>query len=102
MISHDSTKTIFFQNIKIKAEFKNLDDSQVLSSDFPDLRTSAASTTSMASITFTVSFRQKKITDPDSWIIPGTKVTNSGPFLRNGSSKIQFFTDFSTNSVGGC
>ena len=48
-----------------KAEFKNLDDSEVLSSDFPDLRTSAASmtstasTTSMASMTFTASFHQK-------------------------------------------
>ena len=35
-------------------------------------------------------------------MIPGTKMTNTGPFLWNGSSKIQFFTDFSTFSVGGC
>ena len=35
----------------------------------------------------------KKITDPDGWIIPGTKMTNNGPFLWNGSSKIQFFTN---------
>ena len=48
-----------------KAEFKNLDDSEVLSSDFPDLRTSAASVTStastasVASMTFTASFHQK-------------------------------------------
>ena len=33
---------------------------------------------------------------------PGTKITNTGDFLWNGSSKIQFFTDFSTFSVGGC
>jgi hypothetical protein len=26
----------------------------------------------------------KKITDPDDWIIPGTKITNNGPFLWNG------------------
>ena len=26
-------------------------------------------------------------------IISGTKMTNNGPFLLNGSSKIQFFTD---------
>ena len=35
----------------------------------------------------------KKFTDPDGWIIPGTKMTNNGPFLWNGSSKIQFFTN---------
>ena len=29
-------------------------------------------------------------------------MTNAGPFLWNGSSKIQFCTDFSTFSVGGC
>ena len=40
--------------------------------------------------------------DLDCWIIPGTKMTNTGPFLWNGSSKIQIFTDFSTFSVGGC
>ena len=34
----------------------------------------------------------KKFTDPDGWIICGTKMTNNGPFLWNGSSKIQFFT----------
>ena len=27
------------------------------------------------------------------WTIPGTKMTNTGPFLWNRSSKIQFFTD---------
>ena len=35
----------------------------------------------------------KKITDPDGWIIPGTKMTNTCPFLLNGSSKPQFFTN---------
>ena len=35
----------------------------------------------------------KKITDPDGWIIPGTKMTNNGSFLWNGSAKIQFFTN---------
>ena len=65
MIFHESTKSIFFSKHQNKAEFKNLDDSKVLSSDFPDLRTSAASmtstasTTSMASMTFTASFHQK-------------------------------------------
>ena len=65
MIFHDSTKTIFFSKHQSKAKFKKLDDFEVLSSDFPDLRnlavsgTSAASTTSMASMTFTASFHQK-------------------------------------------
>jgi hypothetical protein len=64
-IVHDSTKKIFFPKYQNKAEFKNLDDSKVLSSNFPDLRTSAASvtstasTTSVASMTFTASFHQK-------------------------------------------
>ena len=75
-----------------------MDDSEVLSSDFPGLRTSAASmtstasTTSMASMTSTASFHGKNA-DPDGWIIPGTKMTNNGSFLWNGSSKIQFFTN---------
>ena len=34
----------------------------------------------------------KELLEPDCWIIPGTKMTNTGPFLRNESSKIQFFT----------
>ena len=65
MIFHNSTRKIFFQNIKNKAEFKNLDDSEVLGSDFLVFRTSAASmtstasTTSMASMTSTASFHQK-------------------------------------------
>ena len=57
-------KKKMFSKHQNKAEFKNLDDSKVLSSDFPDLRTSAASMTStsstifMASMTFTASFHQ--------------------------------------------
>ena len=35
----------------------------------------------------------KELPDPDGWIIPGTKMTNTGPFLWNGSSKIQIFTN---------
>ena len=33
----------------------------------------------------------KKITDPNGSMILGTKMTNTGPFLLNGSSKIHFF-----------
>ena len=44
----------------------------------------------------------KELPDHDDWIVPGTKITNADPFLWNGSSKILFFTDFITFSVGGC
>ena len=33
----------------------------------------------------------KRIADPDDWIIPGTKITNNGPFLLNGSLKNPIF-----------
>ena len=35
----------------------------------------------------------KKLPSPDGWIVPGTKMTNSGPFSLNKSSKIQIFSD---------
>ena len=41
-ISHDSTKNVFSKHQE-KAKFNTLDDSEVLSSDFPGLKTSAAS-----------------------------------------------------------
>ena len=62
---HDSTPKNFFSKHENKAELKCLDDSEVLSSDFPGLNTSAASmtsvtsTASMASMTSTASFYQK-------------------------------------------
>jgi hypothetical protein len=60
MIFHDSTQKNFFSKHINKAEFKCLDDSEVLSSDFPGLKTSAAvtSTASMASMTSTASVYQ--------------------------------------------
>ena len=61
MIFHDSTKKIVFQNIKNKVVFKNLDDSGVLSSDFPGPRTSAASLTSSASATSLASTASKAL-----------------------------------------
>ena len=85
-----------FSKHQNKAEFKNLDDSEVPSCDFPDLRTSAvsmtstASTASTASMTSTASFHQKNA-DPDDWIIPGSKMTNNGPFLLNVSLKNPIF-----------
>ena len=35
----------------------------------------------------------KNFTDPDSWIIPGTQMTNTGHFLWNGSSEFHFVID---------
>jgi hypothetical protein len=58
-------KINIFSKHQNKAKFKNLDDFEVPSCDFPGLRTSAASmtstasTTSMASMTSTASFHQK-------------------------------------------
>ena len=87
MIFHDSNPKNFFSKHKNKAESKFLDDSEVLSSDFPGLNSSAASMTSVAStasMTSIASFHQKT-TDPDGLIIPGTKLTNTSPFLCYGS-----------------
>ena len=62
MIFHDSTQKKIFPKHKNNAEFKYQDDSEVLSSDFTGLKTSAASmtsvasTASMASMTSTASF----------------------------------------------
>ena len=64
VIFHDSINKLSFSKHQFKAEFKNLDDSEVLNSDFPGLKTSAASmtstalTTSVASMTSTASFHQ--------------------------------------------
>jgi hypothetical protein len=85
MIFHDST-IFFLSEHQNKAEYKNLHGSEVLSSDFPSLKTSAASiastasTTSVASMTFTASFHQK-YTAPDGWIPPGNQITNTGLFF---------------------
>ena len=58
MIFHDSTQKNFFSKHGNKAEFKCLNDSEVLSFDFPGLKTSAASMTSVAS---TASYNQKTL-----------------------------------------
>ena len=53
----------------------------------PDPRISAVSLTLLASATSLAStaskalFHKKKLPDPDGWIIPGTKMTNAGPFF---------------------
>ena len=58
VIFSDSTQILIFSKHPNKAEFNDMDDSEVVRSDFPGLRTSAASmtsTTSMASMTSTAS-----------------------------------------------
>ena len=68
MIFQGSMQIFFFSKHQNKAEFKKRDDSEVLKSDFPGLRTfatsmaSTASTTSVASMTSTASFHQKVYT----------------------------------------
>ena len=51
MVFHDSTQNFIFSKHQNKAENQNLDDSEVLISDFSGFRTSAASMTSSASAT---------------------------------------------------
>ena len=100
------TKIIFFSKHQNKAEFKNPHDSGVLSSDFSGLKTSATSLTSSLQPRWPLQpqkpYFTKELPDSDGWIILDTKMTNSCQFLWNSSSKIQFFTDFSTFSAGGC
>jgi hypothetical protein len=55
--------------------------------------TSAASETSMALTTLKTLSHQRKLPDLDDFIPPGTKMTNSGPFLLIGSLKIKIFID---------
>ena len=65
IIFHDSTPKTFFSKHENKVAFKCLDDSEVLSSDFLGINSSAASMTSVASaasmtsMTSTASFHQK-------------------------------------------
>ena len=55
MIFPNSTPIFFSLKHRSKTQFKNLDDTEVLSSDFPGLVTSATSATSMTSMASTAS-----------------------------------------------
>ena len=59
MTFHDSTQKNIFSKHKNKAEFKCLDDYDVLRGDFPGLKTSAASVTSVASTASMASMTSK-------------------------------------------
>ena len=75
-------------------EFKNLEVSEDLSSDFPGLRNLSSlidlsglcKFTGLNSLYSLIS--SKKPPDPDGLIIIGTKITMTGNFLWNGSPKI--------------
>ena len=97
MIFHDSTKTFFFQNIKIKLNSRTwmtLKSSVVIFQALEPLQPQWPQQPQQPRWPqwpqqphFT-----KELPEPDGWIIPGTKMTSTGPFLWDGSSKIQFFT----------
>ena len=85
MIFHDSSPKNFFSKHRNKAEFKCLDDSEVLNSNLSVLKTSAASITSVVS---TASMNlldslisSKKSTGHYGLIIPSTQMTKNSPFL---------------------
>ena len=86
VIFRDSIKIISFSKHQCKAEFKNLNDSEVLSGDFAGLKTSAASMTSKAS------FHQNNYS---SWWLdhPYQQKDQYQFFFEERSSNIQFFTD---------
>ena len=99
----------FLSKHQNKAEFKNLYGSEVLSSDFPGLKTSAASMASTASTASMASMQWplkphfiKKITPDDDWIPLATKSPILVFFGGMDHHKTQIFTDICTFSVGGC
>jgi hypothetical protein len=62
--------------------FKNLDDSEILSRDFSGLRTPAASIDlidlcNLDGLYTLQSYFTKELPNPDGWIIPGTKITDT-------------------------
>ena len=73
MIFHDSTPHKSFSKHQNEDEFKNLDDSEVLSSDFSGPRTSAASLSSSASATSLASTASKALfhqkTSCSKWLV---------------------------------
>ena len=98
MIFHDPTQKRFFQNIKIKLNsnaWMTLKSSVVI---FQALKPLQPQWPQWPQQHQWPQWPQqphfiKKYTDPDGLIIPSTQMTNTSPFLWNGSSKIQFFTD---------
>ena len=108
MIFHDSTKTSFFQNIKVKPNSRTwmtLKSSVVW---YPGLRTSATSmtstisTASVASMTSTASFQQNIYS---TWWFDHPYYPNDQYevlFCEMDHQKFNFLLIFNTLSVGGC
>ena len=98
MILHESNKSIFFQNIKIKLNSRTgmtLKSSEVV---FQALKPLQPQWPLQPQQPQWPQWPQqphfiKKFTRPHRWIIPNTQMTNTILFLCNGSSKIQFFTN---------
>ena len=101
-------KKFVFQNIKNQVVFKNLDDSGVLSSDFPGPRTSAASLTSLASATSMASTALKALFHKKILILMvGSSLAPPkwpilAPFCGMDHQKSKFSLKSDTLSVGGC
>jgi hypothetical protein len=101
MTFHDSTKKNCFQNVKIKLNLRpwmTLNSSEVI---FQALKPLQPHTPHQSPQSHWPHWPQqplqsyffKELPKTDGWIIPCTKMTNTAPFLWNGSSKIQIFTD---------
>ena len=103
MTFHDSTKTFFFQNIKIKLNSRTWmtwKSSVVifhLQPQWPQQPQQPQWPQWPRQPHFI-----KNFTYPDGWIIPVTQMTNTGPFLWNASSKFHFLLIYDTLSFGGC
>jgi hypothetical protein len=86
-------QNLLFSNRQNKAEFDNLDGSEVFSRNFLDLRTSAASSAWQPH--WPQQPLQPYITkDTNGWIIPGTKMTNNGPLFVDGIIKNPIFHSY--------
>ena len=98
MIFHDSTKEFWFQNIEIKLSSRTwmtMESSVVIFQALEPLQPHWPQRPLQTHWPHQPlqPYFIKRIPDPDGCIIPSTKMTNTGPFLWNGSSKVQFFTD---------
>ena len=100
LILHDSTKDFFPKNIEIKLSSRtwmSLKSSVVIFEALKPLQPQWPQQPQQPQQPRWPQWPQqphftKKFPEPDGWIIPGTKITSAGPFLWDGSSKIQFFT----------
>ena len=99
LILHDSTKDFFPQKHRNKAEFYNLDDSEVLSSDFQALEYLWPQWPQQPQQPQWPQWPQqphfkKEITEFYVSINHGTKITYPGLSMWNGSSKTHYFIEF--------